>query len=344
MRNVSCNRLTFRVLLMFMFLFGFNANVYAGLICRAADGRNILLSLGVDTPAIKVTPGIPIGTVLFSKTYDFTTSCSLNKATDKATLIYFKRKDLTKSLGYGLTLNISFKNNNGNTTQSISSGQSIQDYAAIGGGSTSSYWPKSTFSVDVQIIKTSNSTQPAAIANSVELFTMGGASAYAVDSATFTMQNPNSVVYTTETCKIKGPASFTVTLDKTTINKTSGFGSGVGSNSKSKGFNISLLCDTEIMSAFKIMLQLDGASPQGGGVSGLLSLSPNTDNAQGVALQILFGGTENPVKLGTPWQIGSFPVSGSEISIPFSVRYYQTQGNVTPGTANSTMVYTISYI
>ncbi len=160
----------------------------------------------------------------------------------------------------------------------------------------------------------------------------------------FIMQNPNSVVYTTETCKIKGPASFTVSLDKTTINKKSGFGSGVGSNSKSKGFNISLLCDTEIMSAFKIMLQLDGASPQGGGVSGLLSLSPNTDNAQGVALQILFGGTENPVKLGTPWQIGSFPVSGSEISIPFSVRYYQTQGNVTPGTANSTMVYTISYI
>jgi type 1 fimbria pilin len=333
-----------KVSIAIILLFGLNISAQAELICRATDGRSNLFTLGVDTPVVKVTPGIPIGTVLFSKKFDFTTSCSLNKITDKEQTIYFKREDISHALGYGLTLNVDFQGNNGSTTQSVSSGISINDKIAVGGGSTNKYWPKNTFSVDIQIIKTSNSTKPAVSSKPIDLFTMGASSGYPIDSAMFTMDNPDGIVYTTETCKIKGPASFTVTLDKATLNRKNGLGSGVGSNSKSKSFNISLLCDVEIISAFKVMLQLDGASPQGGSDSGLLSLSPNANNAKGVALQVLLGDTDNPVKLGTSWMIGSFPLTGSEIIIPFSARYYQTQEHITPGIANSTMVYTVSYI
>lgn len=340
--DVRC--ISIKTLIMIILSFVLNTPVYADLICKATDGQTNLFDLGVDTPAIKVTPGIPLGTVIFSKTYDVTASCSLNKLTDREEVIYFKRKNITQALGYGLTINIGFNNSSGNKVQSISTGTVIKDYLAVTGGTTSTYWPKSTFSVDVEIVKTSNSTQAGAVSKGIELFSIGGQTSYPVDSATFTMQSPNSVTYTTETCKIKGPASFTVNMGKTTVDKRNGFGSGVGSISKAKDFNISLLCDVDIISAFKIMLQLDGTSPVGGLNSGLLSLSPDAENAKGVALQILLGGSENPVKLGTSWQIGSFPVSGEEITIPFSARYYQTEDNVTPGVANSTMVYTVSYI
>ncbi|MFK8259603.1 fimbrial protein [Erwinia sp. AnSW2-5] len=333
-----------KIFIVILSLFGASPYAYAELICRAADGRNTLLSLGVDTPAIKVTPGIPLGTVLFSKTFEFTTSCSQNKLTDKGNLIYFKRKNITNSLGYGLTLSVGFNGKDGSIAQNIPTNIMIKDVTAVGGGSTSSYWPKNTFSVDVKITKTSNSSVPGVVVKSVDLFTMGGASSYPADTAAFNMQNPNNIVYTTETCKVSGPASFSVVLDKAILNKLNGFGSGIGTNTKPKDFSIMLICDTDIMSTFKIMMQLDGTSPAGGKNSGLLSLSPNADNASGVALQILKGGSGVPVNFGTSWQIGSFPVSGSKITIPLTARYYQTEKNITPGIANSTMIYTISYM
>lgn len=333
-----------KMLMILFLIFGVCMPVRAELICKATDGRSTLFSLGVDTPMIKVTPGVPLGTVLFSKSFDFMTSCSQNKVTDKGNLIYFKRKNLTTSLGYGLTLSVSFDGKDGSIAQSVPTNVTITDHLAVGGGSTSTYWPKNTFSVDVKITKTANSSVPAATAKSVNLFSMGGAVSFESDAAVFTMQNPDNIIYTSETCKISGPTSFSVDLEKAALNKVSGFGSGVGSSTKPKNFNIMMMCDTEIMGAFKIMMQLDGISPVGGKDSGLLSLSPNANNASGVALQVLNGGTNMPVSFGTAWQIGTFPVSGADITVPFTVRYYQTDKNITPGVANSTMIYTISYM
>lgn len=73
---------------------------------------------------------------------------------------------------------------------------------------------------------------------------------------------------------------------------------------------------------------------------GILNLnSSGTDAAKGVGVQLLFN--NSPFSSGTPINIGTSTNNGL-YNINLAARYYQI-GTISPGTANSTATFTITY-
>ncbi|MGK4437524.1 fimbrial protein [Yersinia proxima] len=101
---------------------------------------------------------------------------------------------------------------------------------------------------------------------------------------------------------------------------------------------IALTCDPTT----KYSLQVDGdAEP---GHQGVLKLSPGS-SATGVGVQLLVGKNQAPVEFGKNKQMGIAASSGTNIQeeIDITARYYQTENKATPGTANATASFTMTY-
>ncbi|CNL02742.1 fimbrial protein [Yersinia proxima] len=101
---------------------------------------------------------------------------------------------------------------------------------------------------------------------------------------------------------------------------------------------IALTCDPTT----KYSLQVDGdAEP---GHQGVLKLSPGS-SATGVGVQLLVGKNQDPVEFGKNKQMGIAASSGTNIQeeIDITARYYQTENKATPGTANATATFTMTY-
>lgn len=110
----------------------------------------------------------------------------------------------------------------------------------------------------------------------------------------------------------------------------------IGSSAGIRGFNIALNCNPGIT----VKVQFDGVSA--GGATNVLALSPSSSppSATGVGVQILYN--DNPVTLGVPISVGTTTANGI-FNIPLQARYYQTDGTVTTGLANSTASFTLTY-
>lgn len=136
---------------------------------------------------------------------------------------------------------------------------------------------------------------------------------------------------TVSACTVTTP---TITVAMGDI-KTSAF-TGIGSNAGTKNFAIELNC----VASAKVALKLDATGVPN--TRGVMALSPSTSPpaATGVGIQLLNG--INPVTFGIPIVITNSTPSGA-YSIPLSARYYQTQSTITPGLANGTATFTITY-
>ncbi|HDL7824299.1 TPA: fimbrial protein [Yersinia enterocolitica] len=101
---------------------------------------------------------------------------------------------------------------------------------------------------------------------------------------------------------------------------------------------IALTCDPNT----KYSLQVDGIAESGH--QGVLKLSPGS-NATGVGVQLLVGKNQDPVEFGQPKQMGTTASSGADLqeTIDITARYYQTENTVTPGTANASATFTMTY-
>ncbi|CNK09961.1 fimbrial protein [Yersinia enterocolitica] len=93
----------------------------------------------------------------------------------------------------------------------------------------------------------------------------------------------------------------------------------------------------------KYFLQIDGiAEPNHRGV---LKLSPEPGAASGVGVQLLTGKNNDPVVFGQPKQMGISASSGTNLpeKIDITARYYQIADKVTPGSANASATFTLTY-
>jgi type 1 fimbria pilin len=316
----------------------------AALKCANGDGSATLVDLGT---AIKVTPSTPIGTTLFSQTFSgIKAKCSLTTVTGSGETAYFVRPNLSTTLGGGLTLFITYNGNRNSTAANISTGVTVTDRSAFL-GLASSYWQDVALGpITVEIVKTgaTGTSAPGTVSANLTIGSVGS-TLQTSDKALYYLRGGNTIGYLAETCKVPSPASFEVPMGNIAASSTGGFGSGVGTTSTAKDFAIALSCDTAISGAFKVMLQLDATPVSGLAAQGVLALTNAgaAGVAGGVGVQVLNRNTSSPVALATPWLVGNFPISSSLINVPFSARYYQTAARVTPGTANSSMTYTITY-
>lgn len=101
---------------------------------------------------------------------------------------------------------------------------------------------------------------------------------------------------------------------------------------------IALTCDPNT----KYSLQVDGIAESGH--QGVLKLSPGS-SATGVGVQLLVGKNQDPVVFGQPKQMGTTVSSGADLqeTIDINARYYQTENKATPGTANASATFTMTY-
>lgn len=114
---------------------------------------------------------------------------------------------------------------------------------------------------------------------------------------------------------------------------------GIGPIGSGPTQQIALTCDPNI----KYSLQVDGdAEP---GHPGVIKLTPGAGAATGVGVQLLTGLNKEPVVLGVAKEMGTTAASGTDIkeNIDITARYYQTSPTITPGSANASATYTMTY-
>ncbi|ATM86892.1 MULTISPECIES: fimbrial protein [Yersinia] len=112
---------------------------------------------------------------------------------------------------------------------------------------------------------------------------------------------------------------------------------GVSSTLGRKTSTIELTCDPDT----KYFLQVDGNGEPGH--QGVMKLTPDPGAATGVGVQLLANG--QPVEFGRAKQMGTSAASGNNIkeTIDITAQYYQTQNRVTPGPANASATFTMTY-
>ena len=113
---------------------------------------------------------------------------------------------------------------------------------------------------------------------------------------------------------------------------------GAGSTSTLTKFDIKLTNCPETVTSAAINF---GGTPDADN-NATLALTPDTDAATGVAIQLM-DASGQPVTLYTPSK--QYPLaSGTEVNdLEFGARYIQTQAAVTAGSANSVSTFTVIY-
>ncbi|MBT0724144.1 fimbrial protein [Rosenbergiella sp. S61] len=151
-------------------------------------------------------------------------------------------------------------------------------------------------------------------------------------------QNPETLVntasfnVTTLACTVTNTA---ISVPMGTVEKRSFSGVGTWpSDSNTKSFTIPLSCNP----GTRVNLQIDGSAQNA--TNGVLNLNSGNDTATGVGIQLLYN--DQPLQLGTSFLAGTTSTSGG-YNIGLKSRYYQTNSDITTGTANSAATFTLTY-
>ncbi|MDA5533456.1 fimbrial protein [Yersinia mollaretii] len=167
--------------------------------------------------------------------------------------------------------------------------------------------------------------------------------------ATMTVSNRNDINFQVSENLFSGIADINVstygcTLDTDNIN----FDLGKHQQSdftrvSTKGNEIKKQINLTCAPNTKYSLQVDGdAEPNHPGV---IKLTQEPGAATGVGVQLLTGPNKEPVVLGVAKEMGTTAASGTDIkqNIDITARYYQTAPTITPGSANASATYTMTY-
>ncbi|MGL6017133.1 MAG: fimbrial protein [Gibbsiella quercinecans] len=311
-----------------------------------------LTYLKLNTLGITISNDIPLGTVVASGTATVTAKCGLSSLGDRIDgltgTVYFKRgTGLTNAegiLGYGLSLYVGYAGNMGLDDAVIATDQTVSTWAITGSTSVENYTIV-TLSIPYEIVKTSSSTSGSSLLGTIgtmQPFALGSSSStIGSGDVKFEVTNIKSAIaVANSTCSAVGDTNQTVTLGTYGLSTSSGFGSGIGTTTPLKGFNVALDC-TELSGSFDVLLQFDGTAAVGLSDSGVMALG-DSSSATGLGVQLL-DSNENAIPLATPFKVAAYPLSSSNIVTQFYARYYQTADKVTGGSANATATYTISY-
>ncbi|TCW81157.1 hypothetical protein C5O80_23620 [Burkholderia sp. SRS-46] len=288
--------------------------------------------LGRLPSSFKISADAPIGTVLWSKEgIEIAADCWMKipgSGGVEATLYrWTDDPDLTAN---GLTLYVTYNGDRGHGTSSLPMGTTIKSFGKTAVKAT----------VDVELVKSGKTPSVAAPFPLLSVLTVliGGPNNSTADATRYLMYGFGNISFQPTTCKTTTP-SVAVDLGTHMITASSGIGSGAGSTSPSKGFAIGVSCDTGVAGAFEVDLLLEGTAIDAS--NGVLALSSKS-TAGGVGIQLLKGdGT--PVELGTPWKVSDSPSASANFTVPLSARYYQTGAKATPGSANGSATFTVTY-
>ncbi|HHA0035748.1 TPA: fimbrial protein [Yersinia enterocolitica] len=114
--------------------------------------------------------------------------------------------------------------------------------------------------------------------------------------------------------------------------------SAVGSFGREITQSIILSCDPKT----KYSLTVNGDDA---GKSGVIKLTQEPGVASGIGVQLLAGKNKDPVVLGSAKEMGTSAAKGTDLeaTIDITARYYQTDAQITPGKANASATFTMTY-
>ncbi|KTS25532.1 fimbrial protein [Pantoea stewartii] len=149
---------------------------------------------------------------------------------------------------------------------------------------------------------------------------------------------PNTGIYvagfnvTNSACTVRNSA-ISVPMGKVEKRAFNGPGTWPG-DGNTRSFSIQLNCNANT----RVVLQLDGNVHNA--VEGVLNVNGGNGSASGVGVQLLYKNA--PLMLSTPISTGTTSTEGA-YNIPLQARYYQTGNDITPGTANASATFTLTY-
>lgn len=151
-------------------------------------------------------------------------------------------------------------------------------------------------------------------------------------------QTPESTILingfnvTTLACSVSNTA---IAVNMGSVNKRAFSGTGSTPDASfTRDFTIPLNCNA----GTRINVKIDGNAQNA--ANGVLNLTSGSNTATGVGVQLLYNNA--PVQLGAIIVAGTSASAGS-YNIPLKARYYQTTSTITPGTANSSATFTLTY-
>jgi major type 1 subunit fimbrin (pilin) len=305
----------------------------------AHEGSSMLATL----PAVKVAPTTPLDTVLWSASgLTMRADCGRASPVGPAENAWVYRREL--DLGNGMSLYLTYGSNKGDTEALMNTGVSVRNWHVTGLRGT-----EVSAQVSLELVKTGTTPASGTLtsllpSDSIIFASIGsGSPDHRTDGANFYLYGLRNVGFVPSTCTVNSK-SVQVNLGQASLGRAGGFGSAVGSTSAAKDFSVDLTCDTAATGTYGVFMQLAGTTAAGLADSGVLQLGAGS-SATGLGIQVLRGSAQaqTPVQFNKAWQIGSFPMTSARLLVPFSARYYQTAPNVTPGTANGTATFTITY-
>lgn len=131
-------------------------------------------------------------------------------------------------------------------------------------------------------------------------------------------------------CTVRTP-SISVPMGTVGKNQFNGIGTYLN---VVKDINISLNCPIDTVVAIKFDGNVLDAS------KGLFNITSETNSSTGVAIQLLYNSL--PIQLASPLSVGTAVTEGT-FTIPLQARYYQSGATVTPGSANGSVTFTLTY-
>ncbi|KAF6660649.1 type 1 fimbrial protein [Enterobacteriaceae bacterium EKM102V] len=153
-------------------------------------------------------------------------------------------------------------------------------------------------------------------------------------------QNPESAISIAAfnvTSTARSVSQSVISVPMGTVDRRAFGGTGTWpGDANTRRFTIPLNCNA----GTRVNVQIDGSIQNA--ARGVLNLNGGTGSASGVGIQLLFGDSGGAVQFGRPISTGTAASEGA-YSIPFRARYYQTGSDVTPGTADASATFTLTY-
>ncbi|WP_261369296.1 fimbrial protein [Yersinia mollaretii] len=286
----------------------------------------------------KIEQNAPINTVIHKESFRVSLSCSNTNGPNDVNGFFFNTLSGNSSTNLkGIELKYTIKTENVNCSMFTSPTTGIIDVSCRNAPDTLEH--PYIFSYDVEFIKLDNNHEVGTINHYPDvvikylsrLFDFSNEHTGYIHN---TITPNNNIQVSGRGCTLDTP-NLNFNLGKQQQKDFTGIGP-IGSGPTQQ---IALTCDPNI----KYSLQVDGDAEQGH--PGVIKLTPESGAATGVGVQLLTGVNKDPVEFGKAKEMGTTAASGTDIkeNIDITARYYQTAPTVTPGSANASATYTMTY-
>lgn len=317
---------------------------WCGMMPNYPEGPDIDISMG----RISVSPGVAVGEVFHTRefpigqSYYGIVSCKAGDYTNwrvmQGTATSFANVYTTNIEGVGMRTSWVPA---GSTTHYYAGGQTTWRFGMAGVSGTPGGTAMITVSgsVVVELVKIGAKVGSGALAGGTYTWNVAQP-AFPFNAGTFLSTHiaggGSQIVPETGTCSI---GNLQVPMDPVPVGRFHGMGSTSGETS----FPVQFSCSG---ANGAVTLTLDADRLNADGSLGLLKPQSGGGSASCIALQILDGGTRQPVVLGKKNVVGTVLNTSASFNLPYLVRYYQSGGGsscVSPGLVKGTATVTVSY-